>query len=231
LADLRKNKVLPWLRPDGKTQVTVQYDEKDRPLFVSGVVVSAQHEENVDVEALRSDILSRLIVPVIGDKWFNRDTAVHINPTGRFILGGPAADTGLTGRKIMVDTYGGVARHGGGAFSGKDPTKVDRSAAYMARYAAKNIVAAGLADRCEISAAYAIGLPEPVAINVNTFGTGRTTDAILSRLTARLFTFSVDGIIDFLALKKTKYRPAAAYGHFGRSSAGFPWEKLKDIAL
>jgi S-adenosylmethionine synthetase len=237
LAGLRKDRTLPWLRPDGKTQVTVRYGGDGRPLYVSGVVVSAQHDESVDIGDLRSEILNRLIMPVLGGSWFNEKTAVYINPTGRFILGGPTADTGLTGRKIMVDTYGGMARHGGGAFSGKDPTKVDRSAAYMARYAAKNLVACGLADRCEVSVAYAIGLPEPVAINVCTFGTGKIDDEKLSILTGRIFPFSVDGILEELDLRNTKYRPAAAYGHFGRSAkdssfenSSFTWEILKDLS-
>ncbi|MDR1649362.1 MAG: methionine adenosyltransferase [Synergistaceae bacterium] len=232
LAELRKDRTLPWLRPDGKTQVTVRYGGDGGPLYVSGVVVSTQHDESVDIGDLRPEILNRLIMPVLGDRWFNEKTAVYINPTGRFILGGPTADTGLTGRKIMVDTYGGAAKHGGGAFSGKDPTKVDRSAAYMARYAAKNLVACGLADRCEVSAAYAIGLPEPVAINVCTFGTGKIDDEKLSILTGRIFPFSVDGIMEELDLRNTKYRPAAVYGHFGRSreNSSFTWETVKDLS-
>ncbi|MDR0615398.1 MAG: methionine adenosyltransferase [Synergistaceae bacterium] len=232
LAALRKERILPWLRPDGKTQVTVEYDRNGKPLRVSGVVISTQHDESVDIRNLRAEILSRLIMPEVGDRWMNEETAVYINPTGRFTVGGPAADTGLTGRKIMVDTYGGAARHGGGAFSGKDPTKVDRSSAYMARYAAKNLVACGLADRCEVSAAYAIGMPEPVAISVNTFGTGKIDDGKLSVLTPRLFPFSVDGIIEELDLKNVRYRPAATYGHFGREpgDSSFTWEALKDVS-
>ena len=237
LAELRKDRTLPWLRPDGKTQVTVRYDENHRPLYVSGVVVSSQHDASVAIGDLRLEILNKLIIPVLGDKGFNEKTVVHINPTGKFTLGGPTADTGLTGRKIMVDTYGGMAKHGGGAFSGKDPTKVDRSAAYMARYAAKNLVAWGLADRCEVSVAYAIGLPNPLAINVCTFGTGKIDDEKLSIFTERVFPFSVDAIIEELDLRNTKYRPTAAYGHFGRSEknlgfghSSFTWEKLKPLA-
>lgn len=229
LAELRKNGELPWLRPDGKTQVTIEYDEKKRPTRVSSVIVSAQHDENIDVTEIRKSIFENVIVSVIGSEKLDFRARLHINPTGRFVLGGPAADTGLTGRKIMVDTYGGAARHGGGAFSGKDPTKVDRSAAYMARHVAKNIVASGLASRCEVSLAYAIGLSEPEAVSVETFGSGRIDDESLSKIVKGLFPFSVDGIIEYLGLRSIKYRPTAAYGHFGRTGGSFPWEEISSV--
>jgi S-adenosylmethionine synthetase len=231
LAELRGDKGLKWLRPDGKTQVTVLYDENGRPERVQSVVVSAQHDEGVGIEELRWSILEMAVFPVLGGGLLREDTRIHINPTGRFVLGGPAADAGLTGRKIMVDTYGGVCRHGGGAFSGKDPTKVDRSAAYMARFAAKNIVAGGLARKCEVSLAYAIGLPRPEAVMVNTFGTGVMPDGKLAAAAEKNFDFSVDGIIDTLSLKDIRYLRTAAYGHFGRAEENFPWEKLADIKV
>jgi S-adenosylmethionine synthetase len=220
---------MPYLRPDGKTQDTIEYDEKKRPARVSSVIVSAQHSKDMSVEELRKSIFENVITPVIESEKLDLHTRLHINPTGRFVLGGPAADTGLTGRKIMVDTYGGVARHGGGAFSGKDPTKVDRSAAYMARHVAKNIVASGLASRCEVSLAYAIGLSEPEAISVETFGSGRVGDESLSKIVKRLFPFSVDGIIEYLGLRNIKYWPTAAYGHFGRTGKSFPWEEISSV--
>ncbi|MDR1509454.1 MAG: methionine adenosyltransferase [Synergistaceae bacterium] len=230
LAEMRKKREIPYLRPDGKAQVTVEYDDKGRPSRVSGIVISAQHEQNIGIEDLRDAIFKKVIIPAIGNERIDSKTSVRINPTGRFVLGGPAADTGLTGRKIMVDTYGGVARHGGGAFSGKDPTKVDRSAAYMARHVAKNLVALGVAKRCEVSVAYSIGMPEPEAVSVDTFGTGMMLDdEALSRLVSRLFPFSVDGIIEYLGLREIKYLPAAIYGHFGRTGANFPWEEIGAI--
>jgi S-adenosylmethionine synthetase len=229
MADVRKNGRLPWLRPDGKAQVSVEYDGKNRPVRVGSVVVSAQHNEKIDIDALRHDIFENIVMPAIGSRWMDSETRLHINPTGRFVRGGPAADTGLTGRKIMVDTYGGAARHGGGAFSGKDPTKVDRSAAYMARHVAKNLVACGIAARCEVSAAYAIGLPEPEAVRVNTFGSGKMDDESLSKVVRRAFPFSVDGIIEYLGLRDIKYRPTAAYGHFGRRGGNFPWEAISGV--
>jgi S-adenosylmethionine synthetase len=231
LAQARKDGTIPFLRPDGKSQVTVEYGDMDRPLRIAGVIVSAQHDERVGIEELREAVFEKVIVPVTGNERIDSKTKLRINSTGRFVLGGPAADTGLTGRKIMVDTYGGVARHGGGAFSGKDPTKVDRSAAYMARHVAKNLVAQGVASRCEVSVAYAIGVPGPEAVRVNTFGTGAAKDESLSRLVARLFPFSVDGIIEYLGLRGIRYRPSAAYGHFGRTGADFPWEAVGTVAL
>jgi S-adenosylmethionine synthetase len=230
LAEARRSGALPWLRPDGKTQVTVRYDDVGRPQHIESVVVSAQHDETVDIERLRSHILSEVILPTVGDR-LSRDAGVHINPTGRFVRGGPAGDTGLTGRKIMVDTYGGQGRHGGGAFSGKDPTKVDRSAAYMARFVAKNIVAAGLAERCELSLAYVIGRPSPEAIAADTFGTGRIPDDMLAKLVAEAFPFSVNGIIETLGLRDTRYRPTATYGHFGRTDPNFTWENTNVAGL
>lgn len=225
LADVRRQELLPWLYPDGKTQVTVRYSEQGKPLGISGIIVSAQHEDGVGYDFLQDAIRNEVIYPVIDSKWLNYDTKIHINPTGRFVTGGPAADVGLTGRKIMVDTYGGTGRHGGGAFSGKDPTKVDRSAAYMARYAAKNIVAAGLAERCEVSLAYAIGLPEPEAVTVNCFDTQRISQMDLNRILKEEFSFSVSQILEQLQLQRPQYLKTAAYGHFGREDQGFQWEK------
>jgi S-adenosylmethionine synthetase len=225
LAETRKNGTLPWLRPDGKTQVTIRYDGMGSPQKIESVVVSAQHDESINTDRLRTHILSEVILPVTKDR-LDSETRIHINPTGRFVLGGPATDTGLTGRKIMVDTYGGVCRHGGGAFSGKDPTKVDRSAAYMARYAAKNIVASGLAGRCELSVAYVIGRPAPEAISANTFGTGKIPDDALAKLAFDAFSFSVDDILKILRLRDVRYRDTAAYGHFGRDNPNFTWESL-----
>lgn len=229
LAEFRRSGGLDWLRPDGKTQVTVRYDSRHKPLCIESVIVSAQHSEEVGTEELRAVLLEGVILPVVGDFPFARDARIHVNPTGRFVLGGPAADTGLTGRKLMVDTYGGVGRHGGGAFSGKDPTKVDRSAAYMCRYAAKNLVSNGLADRCEVSVAYAIGRPEPEAFGVNTFGTGRQPEEVLTGIVAKFFPFSVRGIIERLSLRSVRYRDAAVYGHFGREGGNFTWERTDAI--
>ena len=224
LARVRKDGTLPWLYPDGKTQVTVAYED-GTPVAVDTVVVSAQHAADVDMEVLRDAILSQVILPVLPEKLLTSDTRMFINPTGRFVIGGPAGDTGLTGRKIIVDTYGGYAPHGGGCFSGKDPTKVDRSAAYAARHAARNVVAAGLADRCQIQLAYAIGVAEPVSILVDTFGTGKLPDDRLAELVGRVFDFRPSAIIRRLDLRRPIYRQTAAYGHFGRTDIDLPWEK------
>ncbi len=223
LTEVRKSGELSYLRPDGKTQVTIEY-ENGRPVRLDTVVVSSQHSAEVSLEKLREDILLKVIKPVIPDEFKNDDFKVFINPTGRFVVGGPAGDTGLTGRKIIVDTYGGVARHGGGAFSGKDPTKVDRSAAYAARWVAKNIVAAGLANRCEIQLAYAIGVAKPVSVMVDTFGTGKYSDEEISAAVNRVFDLRPAAIIRDLKLTETKYRPLAAYGHMGRTELSVAWE-------
>lgn len=225
LSEIRKKGELPYLRPDAKSQVTVEYDG-DTPVSVNAVVLSAQHDGDVMLETITKDLTEFVIKPVITEKWMNKDTKIYINPTGRFEIGGPHGDTGLTGRKIIVDTYGGLGRHGGGAFSGKDPTKVDRSACYFARYAAKNIVAAGLAKRCELQVAYAIGVAEPVSIMVNTFGTGTCPDEDIITAVREVFDFTPRGIIKKLDLLRPIYRATAAYGHFGRSEDTFSWEKL-----
>ena len=224
LADVRKKGTLSYLRADGKSQVTVEYDENHKPLRVDAVVVSTQHAETVTNDELRADILKHVIQATIPAELLDADTKYHINPTGRFVIGGPMGDTGLTGRKIIVDTYGGMGRHGGGAFSGKDPTKVDRSAAYMARYIAKNIVAAGLADRCEVQLAYAIGVAEPVSVLVDTFGTGKLSMEKLQELVRANFQLTPRGIIESLKLRRPIYRKTAAYGHFGREDKDFTWE-------
>jgi S-adenosylmethionine synthetase len=224
LSAVRKNGTLPYLRPDGKSQVTVEYDENMKPVRVDAVVVSTQHAETISNEELRADILKHVIQATIPAELLDADTKYHINPTGRFVIGGPMGDTGLTGRKIIVDTYGGMGRHGGGAFSGKDPTKVDRSAAYMARYIAKNIVASGLADRCEVQLAYAIGVAEPVSVLVETFGTGKVSMEKLQELVRANFQLTPRGIIDSLKLRRPIYRKTAAYGHFGRDDRDFTWE-------
>jgi S-adenosylmethionine synthetase len=226
LAEARKSGELPWLRPDGKSQVTVAYED-GLPAFVDTVVISTQHDENVTHEEIERAVLRQVIRQVIPDRLWADCTKVYVNPTGRFVLGGPAGDTGLTGRKIVVDTYGGYARHGGGAFSGKDPTKVDRSACYAARYVAKNIVAAGLADQCEVAIAYAIGIAQPVSLQVNTFGTGRLPDDQLGVQVKDLFDLSPDGIIRTLDLRRPIYRKTAAYGHFGREE--FTWERTDRV--
>ncbi|MBR4067194.1 MAG: methionine adenosyltransferase [Clostridia bacterium] len=223
LTRVRKEGILPWLRPDGKSQVTVVYED-GKPVAVDTVVLSTQHDESISTEDLRVQILEKVIKPTIPAELWQEDTKVFINPTGRFVLGGPAGDTGLTGRKIIVDTYGGYARHGGGAFSGKDPSKVDRSACYAARYVAKNIVAAGLADRCEVALAYAIGVAQPVSVQINSFGTGKLDDEQLGKLVAKHFDLSPDGIIRMLDLRRPIYRQTAAYGHFGRTDVDLPWE-------
>jgi S-adenosylmethionine synthetase len=224
LTEVRKKGLLPYLRPDGKSQVTVEYDSNHKPVRVDAVVISTQHSETVTNEELRSDILKHVIQATIPSNLLDADTKYHINPTGRFVIGGPMGDTGLTGRKIIVDTYGGMGRHGGGAFSGKDPTKVDRSAAYMARYIAKNVVAAGLADRCEVQLAYAIGVADPVSVLVETFGTGKVQEAIIEDLVKKNFKLTPKGIIESLNLRRPIYRKTAAYGHFGRNDSDFTWE-------
>ncbi|MDP2683808.1 MAG: methionine adenosyltransferase [bacterium] len=227
LAEVRKNGELPYLRPDGKSQVTVEYED-DLPKRVETVVIAAHHSEDVTTEQLRKDIKEKVIKPVLGD-YYNEDIKFFINATGRFVLGGPPADTGLTGRKIIVDTYGGVGAHGGGAFSGKDVTKVDRSASYAARYIAKNIVGAGIAKKCEIQLAYAIGVAEPVSIMVNTFGTGKIDNGELVDLIKKNFPIKPDDIIEQLDLKRPIYEQTAAYGHFGRDDIDLPWEKLDKV--
>ena len=230
LTEVRKNGLCPYLRPDGKSQVTVEYDANGKPVRVDAVVISSQHSETISTEDLRADILKHVIQSVIPAKLLDADTKYHINPTGRFVIGGPMGDTGLTGRKIIVDTYGGMGRHGGGAFSGKDPTKVDRSAAYMARHIAKNIVAAGLADKCEVQLAYAIGVAEPVSVLVETFGTGKVEAATLSDLVRANFKLTPKGIIESLNLRRPIYRKTAAYGHFGRNDKDFTWEATDKAA-
>ena len=223
LAEVRKDATLPWLYPDGKTQVTVAYED-DKPVAVDTVVISAQHAADVSQETIAEEILKHVVIPIVPAALLTPETRFLINPTGRFVNGGPAADTGLTGRKIIVDTYGGYAPHGGGCFSGKDPTKVDRSAAYAARYAAKNVVAAGLADRCQIQLAYAIGVAEPVSILVDTFGTGKYSDEAISEAVRKVFDFRPAAIIRDLDLRRPIYRQTAAYGHFGRTDIDLPWE-------
>jgi S-adenosylmethionine synthetase len=224
LTEVRKTGMMSYLRPDGKSQVTVEYDAAGKPVRVDAIVISTQHAETVGNDELRRDILKNVIQFVIPAKLLDQDTKYHINPTGRFVIGGPMGDTGLTGRKIIVDTYGGMGRHGGGAFSGKDPTKVDRSAAYMARYIAKNIVAAGLAERCEVQLAYAIGVPEPVSVLVDTFGTGKVGVEKLQKLVREHFSLTPKGIIESLDLRRPIYKKTAAYGHFGRTDKDFRWE-------
>jgi S-adenosylmethionine synthetase len=230
LSDVRKHGKLPYLRPDGKSQVTVEYDANKKPIRVDAVVISTQHAENATNDELRSDILKHVIQSVIPAELLDEDTKYHINPTGRFVIGGPMGDTGLTGRKIIVDTYGGMGRHGGGAFSGKDPTKVDRSAAYVARYIAKNIVAAGLADRCEVQLAYAIGVADPVSVLVETFSTHKVDPEIIPDLVRSHFKLTPKGIIDSLNLRRPIYCKTAAYGHFGRNDPDFTWEATDKAA-
>jgi len=225
LAEVRKTGVLDYLRPDGKTQVTIEYQD-GRPVGVDTIVISTQHSEDVSSEQIDRDVREHVIKPVVPSEWLNANTKYFINPTGRFVIGGPQGDAGLTGRKIIVDTYGGYARHGGGAFSGKDPTKVDRSAAYAARYVAKNIVAAGLADKCEIQLAYAIGVARPVSISVDTYGTGKVGEEKLVQLIENNFDLRPAGIIKMLDLRRPIYAQTAAYGHFGRTDLDLPWERL-----
>jgi S-adenosylmethionine synthetase len=229
LSEVRKSGQMAYLRPDGKSQVTVEYDANNKPLRVDAVVISTQHSETVGNQELRADILKHVIQAVIPAHLLDEDTKYHINPTGRFVIGGPMGDTGLTGRKIIVDTYGGMGRHGGGAFSGKDPTKVDRSAAYMARYIAKNIVAAGLAERCEVQLAYAIGVAEPVSVLVDTFDTGKLESSELQDLVRKNFELTPKGIIESLNLRRPLYKRTAAYGHFGRTDHDFTWERTDRV--
>lgn len=229
LSDVRKDGTLNYLRPDGKVQVTVEYDENDNPVRIDTIVVSTQHAEDVTLEQIQEDIKAHVIYPTVPENLINEQTKFYINPTGRFVIGGPQGDAGLTGRKIIVDTYGGYARHGGGCFSGKDPTKVDRAAAYAARYVAKNIVAAGLADQCEVQLAYAIGVAEPVSIAIDTFGTGKVSEGQLVEAVRKHFDLRPAGIIKMLDLKQPIYKQTAAYGHFGRTDVLFPWEKLDKV--
>lgn len=227
-AKIRKRGDLPWLRPDAKSQVTFRY-ENDKPVGIDAVVISTQHSPDVSDSELREAVMETIIKPTLPPKWLDSDTKFHINPTGKFVIGGPLGDCGVTGRKIIVDTYGGMARHGGGAFSGKDPSKVDRSAAYAGRYVAKNIVAAGLADRCEIQISYAIGVAEPTSISVETFGTGRIDDRTIEQLIGKYFDLRPWSIITMIDLLKPWYKASASYGHFGREDVAFPWEK-EDMA-
>lgn len=230
LSEVRKSGLMSYLRPDGKSQVTVEYDSNNKPVRVDAVVISTQHADTVGNQELRADILKHVIQAVIPANLLDAGTKYHINPTGRFVIGGPMGDTGLTGRKIIVDTYGGMGRHGGGAFSGKDATKVDRSAAYMARYVAKNIVAAELADRCEVQLAYAIGVAEPVSVLVDTFGTGKIAEDKLEALVRANFLLTPKGIIDSLDLRRPIFKATAAYGHFGRDGKNFTWEATDKVA-
>ena len=229
LAQVRKEGLVTYLRPDGKTQVTVEYDENDKPLRVDAVVVSTQHGPEAELEQIRQDMIDLVIRPTIPASLMDNDTKIYVNPTGRFVVGGPQGDSGLTGRKIIVDTYGGSAPHGGGAFSGKDPTKVDRSAAYAARWVAKNVVAAGLASRCQVQLAYAIGVAKPVSVRVDTFGTGTVSDEQLSDMVEAAFDLRPAAIIRDLDLRRPIYRQLAAYGHFGRDDLDLPWEKTDRV--
>ena len=229
LTEVRKNGTLPYLRPDGKTQVTVEYDENYHPVRLDTIVLSTQHDEKVTLEQIKKDIKEQVFDVTLPAELVDENTKFYVNPTGRFVIGGPQGDSGLTGRKIIVDTYGGMARHGGGAFSGKDPTKVDRSACYAARYVAKNIVAAGLAHRCEIQLAYAIGVAHPMSISVNTFGTGKISDEEIIELIRKNFDLRPAGIIKMLDLRRPIYKQTAAYGHFGRTDIDLPWEKLDKV--
>lgn len=226
LTEVRKNGTLPYLRPDGKSQVTVEYDEAGKPVRLDAVVLSTQHDPDVTQEQIHADVKKYIFDEVLPADMVDADTKFFVNPTGRFVIGGPHGDSGVTGRKIIVDTYGGMARHGGGAFSGKDCTKVDRSAAYAARYAAKNIVAAGLADKCEIQLSYAIGVANPTSIRVETFGTGKVSDSRLVEIVRENFDMRPAGIIKMLDLRRPIYKQTAAYGHFGRNDLDLPWEKL-----
>ncbi|RIP34005.1 methionine adenosyltransferase [Staphylococcus gallinarum] len=231
LSDVRKDGILDYLRPDGKVQVTVEYNENDEPSRIDTIVVSTQHAEDIELEQIQNDIKEHVIYPTVQKDLLDDKTKFYINPTGRFVIGGPQGDAGLTGRKIIVDTYGGYARHGGGCFSGKDPTKVDRSAAYAARYVAKNIVAAELADKCEVQLAYAIGVAEPVSISIDTFGTGKVNESVLVEAVRSHFDLRPAGIIKMLDLKHPIYKQTAAYGHFGRTDVLLPWEKLDKVNL
>ena len=231
LTEVRKNGTLPYLRPDGKTQVTVEYDENDKPVKLDAVVLSTQHDPEVSQEQIHADIKKYVFDEILPKELVDEDTKFFINPTGRFVIGGPHGDSGLTGRKIIVDTYGGYARHGGGAFSGKDCTKVDRSAAYAARYAAKNVVAAGLADKCEVQLSYAIGVAQPTSVMVDTFGTGKLSDEKITEIVRENFDLRPAGIIKMLDLRRPIYRQTAAYGHFGRLDLDLPWEKLDKVEI
>ena len=231
LTRVRKNGTLPYLRPDGKTQVTVEYDENNNPIRLEAVVLSTQHDEEVSQKKIHNDIKKFVFTPILPNNMIDENTKFYINPTGRFVIGGPHGDSGLTGRKIIVDTYGGYARHGGGAFSGKDCTKVDRSAAYAARYVAKNIVAAGLASKCEIQLSYAIGVANPTSIQVETFGTGKLSDDKLVEIVRENFDLRPAGIIKMLDLRRPIYKQTAAYGHFGRTDLNLPWEKLDKVEI
>ncbi|PTJ28704.1 methionine adenosyltransferase [Staphylococcus simulans] len=229
LSDVRKDGTLTYLRPDGKVQVTVEYDENDKPARIDTIVISTQHAEDASLDQIQRDIRTHVIDPIVPAELLDEETKFFINPTGRFVIGGPQGDAGLTGRKIIVDTYGGLARHGGGCFSGKDPTKVDRSAAYAARYVAKNIVAAGLADKCEVQLAYAIGVAEPVSISIDTFGTGKVSEGQLVEAVRANFDLRPAGIIKMLDLKRPIYKQTAAYGHFGRTDVALPWERVDRV--
>ena len=227
-ADVRKNNTLPWLRPDAKSQLTFKY-ENGKPVSIDAVVLSTQHSPNVSLSDLKDGVIEEIIKPVLPEQWIHKDTKFHINPTGQFIIGGPVGDCGLTGRKIIVDTYGGMARHGGGAFSGKDPTKVDRSAAYAGRYVAKNIVASGLAEKCEIQISYAIGVSEPTSISIDTYNTGKLKDSVIANIVKEEFDLRPRGLIEMLNLKRPIYQKTAAYGHFGRDDIDLPWEKTDKL--
>ena len=227
-ADVRKNNTLPWLRPDAKSQLTFKY-ENGKPVSIDAVVLSTQHSPNVSLSDLKDGVMEEIIKPVLPEQWIHKDTKFHINPTGQFIIGGPVGDCGLTGRKIIVDTYGGMARHGGGAFSGKDPTKVDRSAAYAGRYVAKNIVASGLAEKCEIQISYAIGVSEPTSISIDTYNTGKLEDSVIANIVKEEFDLRPRGLIEMLDLKRPIYQKTAAYGHFGRDDIDLPWEKTDKL--
>ena len=227
-ADVRKNNTLPWLRPDAKSQLTFKY-ENGKPVSIDAVVLSTQHSPNVSLSDLKDGVIEEIIKPVLPEQWIHKDTKFHINPTGQFIIGGPVGDCGLTGRKIIVDTYGGMARHGGGAFSGKDPTKVDRSAAYAGRYVAKNIVPSGLAEKCEIQISYAIGVSEPTSISIDTYNTGKLEDSVIANIVKEEFDLRPRGLIEMLDLKRPIYQKTAAYGHFGRDDIDLPWEKTDKL--
>jgi S-adenosylmethionine synthetase len=229
LQELRQNNTLPYLRPDGKSQVSVEY-KNGKPVGITAIVVSTQHDPDVTLEKIRKDIIAKVINPIIPKKLIKKTTKIYVNPTGNFVVGGPLGDTGVTGRKIIVDTYGGMGRHGGGAFSGKDPSKVDRSAAYMARYVAKNVVAAGLAKKCEVQLSYAIGVADPTSVMVNTFGTGKIKDTKIAEVVKKVFGLKPREIIEALNLRRPVFKQTAAYGHFGRETSGFTWEKTDRAA-